>query len=175
MMEFLYFWNLFCVAWLVGSVWWFIAAKLTSKQRHALIDKWKMQIGGEYYCVEEYELISFNRHFWRVFFFRNAKVLYGPLTQEIWDYKSNNCISHDEFWWDCYKYGYRFMVTSESGNRVRYMMAHGGMPMITALDHIIDIQVWINSHKPTPAAPKFTMTEGAEEYEQIMAAQELMQ
>ena len=173
-MTVFFYLNCLMVGMMLVVIWMTICSKMTANKREHLIDNWYHVLGhpnAGTWMIQEFELVSFQRHCWRLFFFRSAKSLYGPLVQSVWTF-SGNCVTRDEDWWDCYQYVYLKMA-KPSQDRVRRIMAYGS-GLKYSLDCICNIPHWIEQFKPE-SQPKFSMNDGVEEYEAAMAAQELMQ
>ena len=165
-----------------GSVWSLIAHFITGIKRQRLIALWNCS-GSYVYAHQEYSRVTYNQHFWRLFTFRSAKSLYGPLTQGIWNYTGNNVNTYDKFWWRCYqeiylKLNLKFAMAREMEQLTRYYMARGqnGMTLPYALERTgIDITSWLASTEEEQAKSISPMSAGAEEYDSIIAAQDIME
>ena len=160
-----------------GSVWGLIASFITGSKRQRLVERWNCS-GSYVYAHQEYSRVTYNQHLWRVFTFRSAKSLYGPLTQGIWNYTGNNVNTYDKFWWRCYQEIYINLARDgEMEQRTRYYMDFGkyGATLPFALERAgLDIPKWLASTEGKQAKSISPTIAGAEEYDQIMAAQELM-
>ena len=156
-----------------GSVWSLIANFITGIKRQQLIALWNCS-GSHVYAHQEYNRVTYNQHFWRLFTFRSAKSLYGPLTQGIWNY-TGNMNAYDKYWWRCYQEIYlKLPMDGKRERQIRYYMGHG-VRLPCALDRAgIDIPSWLASTEGKQAKSISPTIAGAEEYDQIMAAQELM-
>src|SRR6267154_5116147 len=149
MLEKIAFTLLFTLLWVVGlgSVWGLIANLITGNQRQRLVERWNFS-GSHVYAHQEYSLVTYDQHLWRLFTFRSAKSLYGPLTQGVWYHTGNNVNSYDKYWWRCYQEIY-LKLYGERGRKVRYYMARGqkyGATLPFALEMAgIDIPSWLAS------------------------------
>ena len=169
----LIFW-LFFLGLVVG-IWGLVANDIAGRKRDQLIDRW--QLSGHYSLArDEYNRVTYNEHHWRVFTFRSACCLYGPLLQGVWNHSSNNMNTYDEWWWRCYNEIY--LKLDRDGNirrKTRVYMARGDSLPAALMLAGIDLDEWLLGQDKVAPPPKFAMTGGAEEYEQIIIAQELME
>ena len=165
----------FTLLWIggFGSVWSSIANVITGTKRQRLVERWNCS-GSYVYAHQEYGRVTYNQHLWRVFTFRSAKSLYGPLTQGFWNHIGNNVKTYDKYWWRCYQEIYLKLVGGKRDRQVRYYMGHG-VSLPYALERAgLDIPSWLASTEEKQAKSISPMIEGAEEYDRIMAAQEIM-
>lgn len=148
---------------LLGCAWRFIAVNMTDKKRLQLIDRCK--ISGDYnLALEEFDDVSFDEHVNAKFFFRNPRKLYGPLMQGVWD--SDVQKAYHDFWWKCYNELYRNALKPTRRNINKYISTYG-------LTHALELNGYDLDYLLNEEPPKFSMVDGAEEYEQIMAMQEM--
>ncbi len=161
-----------------GSVWGLIAHFITGSKRHRLIEHWNCS-GSQFYAHREYSRVTYNQHFWRVFIFRSAKSLYGPLTQGIWNYTGNNVNTYDKYWWRCYQEIYlKLPMGGKRDRQIRYYMDYGkyGATLPFALERAgINIDAWLASTEGKQAKSISPTSAGAEEYDQIMTMQDIME
>ena len=160
-----------------GSVWSIIANLITGTKRQRLVELWSYS-GSHVYAHQEYNQVTYNQHFWRVFTFRSAKSLYGPLTQGIWNHTGRTVNTYDKYWWRCYQEIYlKLVIDGEMEQRTRYYMDYGkyGATLPFALERAgIGVDAWLEASGKKQAKSISPMIEGAEEYEEIIAAQEIM-
>ncbi|SRR6266446_413627 len=163
-----------CLGLVIG-IWGLIANSITSRKRYHLIDS--CILSGNYsLAVAEYNLVTFNEHHWRVFTFRKSRCLYGPLLQGIWNHSSSNNINtYDEYWWRCYNEIYLKLTIYEiTLSKTREFMSRGNS-LPSALTLVgIDLDERLLGEDQVAPPPKFAMTDGAEEYDQVIIAQQLM-
>lgn len=145
----------------VGVLWrcWCIAQ--TGQKRDDLIDRWEAS-GDPRLAIEEYDKVSFGEHVNALFLLRGAKKLYGPLLQGVWDTDQQQVYS--DYWWYCYREIYYGLYSKRT---IARLMAKG-----YSLPHALMELGFDTSFDRAP--PRFSMIEGAEEYEQIMAMQDLV-
>ncbi len=155
------------IAWGIGliGVWGVIANVITSNKRRRLI-----QLRGHTGCIvyarQEYELVTYNQHFWRVFTFRSARSLYGPLIQGVWNHTINNMNTYDKHWWRCYHEIY-LKQNARTKKKTRYYMSSNlfGSPLPFALAQAgINLNEWLNNEckeseckEQDLSPPKFTV------------------
>jgi hypothetical protein len=146
-----------------------IANRRTFNKRIQLIDRWNTS-GDWRLAQKEFNEVDYEAHDRAIRWFQNPKKLYGPLIQGVWD--DDQPKVYDSFWWRCYNEIY-LKLGPDSQARIKYVMAKSevGMPTAMHLCHM-NISAWL-AQSPPPA-DKFTMTDGAEEYEQIMAMQDMI-
>jgi len=171
----------FTLLWIggFGSVWSSIANVITGTKRQRLVERWNCS-GSYVYAHQEYGRVTYNQHLWRVFTFRSAKSLYGPLTQGFWNHIGNNVKTYDKYWWRCYQEIYLKLDAADVlERRTRYYMARGtkyGMTLPFALERLgVDIPSWLKFTEEEQAKSILPTNAGAEEYDQIMAAQEIVE
>jgi len=153
-------------------VWFFSCIIITERRRIRLTYLWGYS-GDSYLAIREWECASYVGHVWYVFFFRNPKRLYGPLLQGVWNHTSNNVNTYDERWWDCYNHIY-LAGTAINKKRIRDIMATGSYRLETAMERAgYDVDFLLGLRKPNPES-KFSMVDGAEEYEEIVSGQQIM-
>lgn len=160
-------WALFAVslAAFLGCAWWYYALFRTRIKRLQLIDRYK--ISGDWRLAsEEFEAVGFSEHLSAVFWLRDPRRLYGPLIQGVWD--SDTQKAYHDFWWKCYKEIYLKAPKQQQGNINRFLPSRGLTATLTSLGYDLDYLL-LAADPP----PKFSMVDGAEEYEQIMAMQEI--
>ena len=156
-------------------VWAHIANEITSLKRGHLVNHW-VYSGNVGLAYDEFNLVDFKDHYWRVFFFRSARVLYGPLLQGVWDHTSNNVNTYDAFWWRCYKEVYmKFARDGNTIKKTRSYLARGFALPNALMGSGIHLNEWLLAEDQAAPSPKFSMMGGAEEYEAIMQTQELME
>ncbi len=156
-------------------VWAHIANEITSLKRGHLVNHW-VYSGNVGLAYDEFNLVDFKDHYWRVFFFRSARVLYGPLLQGVWNHSSNNVNTYDEWWWRCYNEIY--LKLTKGGNTIkntRAYLARGNSLPVALTFSGISVEEWLLAEDKVIPPPKFSMTDGVEEYEAIMQTQELME
>lgn len=141
-----------------------IANNRTLNKRRDLIDRWK-NTGDYSLAKDEFDKVSYTKHFKVCFWFRNPKKLYGPLTQSVWD--TDQPQGHNELWWRCYKEIYLATVEKNREHINRHL--HGNDLVYTLKMLGYNINGWLKIEEEPYA--RITMQEGAEEYEQIMAMQ----
>lgn len=152
----------------IHSLW---ANARTGRKRRELIDRWKNT--DHQLAVEEYNRVDYSDHHRALLLFRNPKKLYGPLTQGIWNDDVKQVYS--PYWWRCYNEVYlehrdwqkRINAANTCNNPNNYLPA-------------ILRRVGLNIHqllgeREDEGPPKFSMIDGADEYDQIIAAQEIME
>jgi len=155
--------------------WAHIANEITSRKRCHLVDHWAHS-GNAGLAYDEFNLVDFKDHYWRVFFFRSARVLYGPLLQGVWDHTSNNVNTYDAFWWRCYKEVYmKFARDGNTIKKTRSYLARGFALPNALMGSGIHLNEWLLAEDQVAPPPEFSMRDGAEEYDQIMQTQELME
>src|SRR6266446_2697882 len=126
-----------------GSVWGLIASFITGSKRQRLVERWNCS-GSYVYAHQEYGRVTYNQHLWRVFTFRSAKSLYGPLTQGFWNHIGNNVKTYDKYWWRCYQEIYLKLVGGKRDRQVRYYMSRYETALPYALEIAgIDIPQWL--------------------------------
>ncbi len=155
-------------------VWAFITYVITRRKRRHLTDH-LIRSGGYVFANVEFNLVDIKTHYWRVFFLKNSKSLYGPFLQGVWKHTSNNINTYDEWWWRCYREIY--LNLSNGGNtdkKIRACMARGNsLPAALTLAGI-NLEEWLLGEDQVAPPPKFAMTGAAEEYDQIMQMQEML-
>lgn len=68
---------------LVCAAWAGICNERTYRQRVRLICA--LPLGKDYWSYsEEFDAVTYRQHMWALFFLRNPRNLYGPLTQQLW-------------------------------------------------------------------------------------------
>src|SRR6266446_6198257 len=165
----------FAALGIIIITWALIANDITSRKREHLIDHWHYS-GDAGLAYHEFDLVDYRDHYWRVFFFRSARVLYGPLLQGVWDHTSNNVNTYDAFWWRCYKEVYmKFARDGNTIKKTRSYLARGFALPNALMGSGIHLNEWLLAEDQAAPSPKFSMMGGAEEYEAIMQTQELME
>ncbi len=89
--------NIFLEFLTIVWIWFCISNYITAHTRRHIINHWRHS-GSDIYAHKEFDLVTYNLHSWRVFSFRSAKFLYGPLTQGIWNRTGNNMNTYDMHW-----------------------------------------------------------------------------
>lgn len=120
---------------------------------------------------DEFNKVSFKAHFKACLWLKNPKKLYGPLIQSIWDGPPQ---VHDSFWWACYDKIY-LKLPSSLQDKINHMMVQQKISLPTACHRLSGInceEMLFSDEAVEP--PKFSMTEGAQEYDEAMRAQEMM-
>lgn len=160
------------------GIWRFICIDRTQKKRLALIKRWGTS-GDGILAQQEFDRVSFERHLRFLFWFKNPKQLYGPLLQGVWD-QDYPPLKYDLLWWRCYNEIYRILMQQghwgwvDRINRKYATNDTNKYDLIFAMTVIgIDLTVWLDANKAMEA-PQYSMIAGAEEYDQIMQAQEMM-
>lgn len=70
-------------ALLLVCAWAGICNERTSRQRMRLLCAFPL--GKDYWSYsKEYDAVTYRQHMWALFFLRNPRNLYGPLTQQLW-------------------------------------------------------------------------------------------
>ena len=159
-----------------GSIWGLIADLITGRERQRLVKLWSYS-GSHVHAHKEYNRVTYHQHFRRVFTFRSAKSLYGPLTQGIWYHTGNNVNTYDKYWWRCYQEIY-LRLDSEMERLTRYYMDFGkyGATLPFALERAgLDIPSWLAITEEKKGKGMSPTIAGAEEYDQIMAMQDIME
>ena len=155
--------------------WAHIANEITSRKRCHLVDHWAHS-GNAGLAYDEFNLVDYRDHYWRVFFFRSARVLYGPLLQAVWNHTCVMPNIYDAYWWRCYKEIY--LKLYRDGNTIKtiraYLARGNSLPAALTITGI-SLEEWLLAADQVAPPPKFSMTGGAEEYEAIMQTQELME
>jgi hypothetical protein len=180
----LWWWPALMITYIVIFVWGMISNCLTYRKRMQLVDRW--QYSGDFYLArDEFDLVSNNQHYWRVFFLKSPRSLYGPLIQGIWDYNpvtspgtSSPFVKYNDYWWRCYKEIYLKLqynwITSKKTRKYMAIRNHRYfLPVALAAAGLDPEELLPPKEKVTPEE-KFSMQAGAEEYDQILAAQELI-
>lgn len=157
---------------LLWSVWGLICSGRTYSKRKALIERTKSIPGDRLLAYAELDRVGYNQHQKYLMRFRNPRKLYGPLLQGIWDGPHHALfLGYSEYWWQCYNEIYLSLTPSGLQPSVHLLMSRG-LTLPGAIESSgIDIEDWLGV---PPELPKFSMADGVEEYEQAMAAQEIM-
>ena len=166
---------LFAACGIIFGAWRIVCNERTYRKRAQLIKRiGAMSHDRSPYAFSELSEVEYEDHFKKLFLFRNPKGLYGPVLQNLWgDDWSVETMS--EVWWRCYIEIYR---TADAEFRwcIRSSI-YEGWGLLNALilngasKEVEDIAASMMEGDDTA---KFSMADGAEEYEQAMAAQELM-
>ncbi len=168
-MEDVYWAGLVCVGWV-----WFCAVRMANKREALERDLWKCSPG----LIELAQVRSIT-HATMLVFFMNPRKLYGPIVQSFWhDYP--NPYAHDTRWWMVYNKIYlklsekdqreiRIRLSRKSAYSVYHPVLEDAISVYTGID--VDRAIgWIGHSNEAPT----DMSSFAEEYDQIMAAQESM-
>lgn len=140
----------------------------TREKRCQLIDRWKTS-GDRRLAAWEFDQVDFKNHNKADFWGKDSKALYGPLIQGIWNTDAKQ--TYSDYWWRSYHQVYMPHSTSIRMPEIRREMAFIGS---TYMPTILEMHGF--GLPPQDVLPeKFSMADGAEEYDQIMAAQEIMQ
>lgn len=120
---------------------------------------------------QEFNKVNFREHYKACLWLQNPKKLYGPLIQSIWDGPPQ---VHDSFWWACYDRIY-LNLPSSLQDEINRMMVRQKISLPTACHRLsgIDCGEMLFSDEAVEP-PKFSMTEGAQEYDEAMRAEEMM-
>ena len=168
--------NIFLGFLTIVWIWFCISNFVATRTRRHLINHWGHS-GSDIYAHKEFDLVTCNQHFWRVFTFRSAKFLYGPLTQGIWNHTGNNMNTHNEHWWRCYLEIYLKLDPDGEINRTVRDYLFRGNSLPSALERAgIDVYAWFETLDEQKEGKNISpMIAGAEEYDQVMAVQEIME
>jgi len=149
--------------WCLGC-WFVICFIRASRDRTKLGDKYYVHATGQ----NELHQISTFTHALYLMLLRSPLQLYGPFIQS-----NTKLTNFDSRWWKVY-YQVYLMLTMEEKRRVRKAMFKIGFTLEGAIEHVtrFDVDGMIGGKvKPLPD-PVFSMTEAAEEYDQIISMQE---
>lgn len=157
-----------------GTLRGLVASHLTVRKRLQLINRWAAS-GDFDLAREEFDRVTYSQHNRAVFLFKNPMKLYGPLIQGVWD--DDTPKNYDKYWWRCYNEIYLNMMPASQAaiNKELAKYTKYTWPVLphALLQLNVDIGSWLGSYDH--AEQKFSMADGVEEYEQAMAAQNLMQ
>ncbi len=163
-MEEMYWVGLVCIGWV-----WFCAVRMANKREALERDLWKCSPG----LIEIAQVWGFT-HAAMLVFFMNPRRMYGPIVQSFWNGDNH---TSEARWWMVYNKIY--LKLSAQDQKVIRMRLAGKGDYPPALEHAIHVYTgidvdraigWISNSNEAPT----NMSSFAEEYDQIMAAQESM-
>lgn len=166
---------------------WFVVCMHRTNKAMEKINELIMEIAADTsidrrriaWLFDEFYQIEYREYNSKLLFFRSPTVLFGPALQTLMMQgltsacrPNERLFLHDERWWDIYEKIYRGDLETHSRRWTRLVMARDNVGMEEAMIRLhIRVDDWLD---PDRENIKKAMADACAEYDEAMAAQEIM-